>query len=68
MAAGPKTVTLVDRDGNECNVSTPADINSLVYGAGYKVKGSKTPDEAIASLAEQAAPVNAPQSTGTATK
>lgn len=47
-----KTVTLVDPQGNECNVSTPADITNLVFGAGYKVKGNLTPDQAAAQLAE----------------
>jgi hypothetical protein len=48
--AGPKTVTLVDKDGGECNVSSPADITNLVYGQGYKVKGNKSVDEAYAAL------------------
>jgi hypothetical protein len=53
MAAAPKTVTLVDRQGGECNVSSPADVVNLVFGQGYKVKGNQTPDEAAAFLLEQ---------------
>lgn len=49
--SAPKTVTLTDPNGNECLVSHPAEVNNLVYGAGYKVKGGKTPEEAIAALA-----------------
>lgn len=54
---GPKTITLIDPDGGECLVSRAADINTLVYGQGYKVKDGKTPEEAIAVLAEQAVEV-----------
>jgi hypothetical protein len=48
-----KTVTLVDPSGNEFNASHPADITNLVYGAGYKVKGNMTPDEAAQFLLER---------------
>lgn len=51
--ATPKTVTLTDPAGNDVLVSHPADVNNLVYGQGYKVKGSQTPDQAIASLIEK---------------
>lgn len=51
--AEPKTVTLVDKNGNEVNVSHPADVTNLVYGAGYSVKGKMTPDEASAFLIEK---------------
>ena len=53
MAAEPKTVTLIDPNGQKVNVSHPADITNLVYGAGYKVDGKITPDEAAALLAEK---------------
>lgn len=53
MAAQPKTVTLLDPNGQKVVVSSPADITNLVYGAGYKVEGKLTPDEAAALLAEQ---------------
>lgn len=51
--SAPKTITLVDPNGGECLVSHPAEVTNLVYGAGYKVKGGKTPEEAIAALAEK---------------
>lgn len=46
-----KTVTLVAPDGGEVNVSHPADVNSLVFGQGYKPKGNQTVDQALAALA-----------------
>lgn len=49
--ATPKTVTLIDPNGGKVNVSHPADVTNLVFGSGYKVDGSKTPDQAIAYLA-----------------
>jgi hypothetical protein len=52
--SAPKTVTLIDPTGVECNVSHPAEITNLVYGAGYTVKGGKTPEAAIESLSAQA--------------
>lgn len=51
--SAPKTVTLVDPQGGEVLVSHPADVNVLVYGKGYKVKGDQTPDQAIAFLGEK---------------
>ena len=48
--SAPKTVTLTDPNGLDCNVSSPVEITNLVYGAGYKVKGGKSPEDAIASL------------------
>lgn len=48
--SAPKTVTLIDPNGGEYTASHPIDVTNLVYGAGYKVKGQKTPEEAIASL------------------
>jgi hypothetical protein len=66
--AGPKTVTLVDKNGGECKVSTPLDITNLVYGAGYKVKG-KSVDEAYAYLADaQAEADSASANTSTTNK
>jgi hypothetical protein len=47
-----KTVKLVDPNGMECNVSTPADVVNLVYGSGYKVAEHDTPEKAIEFLAE----------------
>jgi len=68
-STGPKTVTLVDPNGGECLVSHPAEVNNLVYGAGYKVKGGKTPEEAIAALADNAVTADAaPQEGKTASK
>ena len=63
--SAPKTVTLVDPNGGEYNASHPTDVTNLVYGAGYKVKGGKSPEEAIASLtanvpAEAAEPAKPP--------
>lgn len=52
--SGPKRVTLVDPDGNEFRASTPADISSLVYGSGYKIKDKGlTVEEAKVLLAEE---------------
>lgn len=48
-----KTVTLIDQLGGEVSVTTPADINNLVFGAGYKIKGNKTVHEALAYVADQ---------------
>jgi hypothetical protein len=48
-SSSPKTVSLVDRDGNTYQSSSPAEINNLVYGQGYRPSDSKTP------LAEQVA-------------
>lgn len=48
----PKLVTLVDPKGVEVQVSEPADINNLVFGQGYKVKGKQTPEDALGVLAE----------------
>lgn len=53
MSAEPKTVTLIDPQGNKCIASHPADIVNLVYGSGYKVEGKQTPEEAAALLAEK---------------
>jgi len=48
--SAPKTVTLTDPNGQDCLVSHPAEVVNLVYGSGYKVKGGKSPEEAIDSL------------------
>jgi len=52
--SAPKTVTLTDPNGRDCLVSHPAEVTNLVYGAGYKVKGGKTAEQAIESLSANA--------------
>jgi hypothetical protein len=54
--SAPKTVTLTDPNGLDCNVSSPVEVTNLVYGAGYKVKGHKTAEDAIAALAANVDP------------
>jgi hypothetical protein len=50
----PKRVMLVDPDGNEYPASTPADISTLVYGSGYRIKEKGlTVDAATQLLAEK---------------
>lgn len=51
--AEAKTVTLIDPNGQKVQVSHPADITNLVFGAGYKIEGKQTPDEAAKYLAEK---------------
>lgn len=52
MAAGPKTVILIDRDGGEVAVSDPTSINNLVYGQGYRIKGNPPVEKAVAAVAD----------------
>lgn len=68
MAAGdPRTVTLVDRNGGEVNVSSPAEVTNLVYGQGYRIKGNKSVDEAAAHLGEVLQPQQPPSAAATTT-
>ena len=46
-------VELTDPNGNKFMASTPAEVNNLVFGAGYKVPKGKTVDEVLATLAEK---------------
>lgn len=62
-----KTVTLVDPNGIEHEASVPTEVNTLVFGQGYKLKDKKlSVDEAIASLAADSEPTTAPAVTQTA--
>ncbi len=68
------TVTLVDPNGDEYVAVAPADINNLVFGAGYRIKEKGlTPDAAIALLIEKGpvaadlAPPSAASTTSTST-
>ena len=38
-----KPVALVSPDGRDYTATTPAELNDLVYGHGYKEKGAKAP-------------------------
>lgn len=68
MAAGDvRTVTLIDRNGIEVNVSSPVEVTNLVYGQGYSIKGSKTADEAAAHLADALQPEQPPTKAATTT-
>lgn len=65
--AQPKTVVLVDKDGNDFSARTPGEVSNLVFGSGYRVKDKNVNvDQAMASLVEQqeaaqeAAPVGKP--------
>ena len=50
--AEAKTVVLLDPDGNKYTASHPADITSLVYGAGYRIEQKGlTPEKAVELLA-----------------
>lgn len=52
--ADPKTVVLVDQNGNDFNASHPAEITNLVFGAGYRFKEKgMTAEKAAALLAEK---------------
>lgn len=48
---GPRTVEVVDKDGNATLVSHPASLNNLVFGQGYTIKDKgQTVDQAAAFL------------------
>lgn len=49
--AGPPTVTLVHPDGREYEASTPTELNDLVTGYGYTIKGGEDLTTATARLA-----------------
>jgi len=69
-ASSVKTVTLVDPTGREYQSSSPAEINNLVYGAGYKPKDGKRPlAEQVADLSVVESPAGAavPQASTTTT-
>lgn len=76
MAAEPKTVTLIDPNGDKVKVATPADITNLVYGQGYRIEGKLSPTEAAELLADKGPVANdlplsataAPSNTVTETK
>jgi hypothetical protein len=46
-------VKLLDPNGQEFFASTPAEVNQLVFGAGYRLGEKGTVDEALARLAEK---------------
>lgn len=47
----PKGVVLVDQNGDEHVATTPSEVNSLVFGFGYRPKDTKkSVDQAIAEL------------------
>ena len=54
MAQVDNRVELTDPNGNKFMASTPAEVNDLVFGAGYKIaKSGLTVDQASAQLAEK---------------
>lgn len=54
-----KFVTLIDPNGVEVQVTGAVEINNLVYGQGYTIKGDATPDKAAETLAGNSEVVNA---------
>jgi hypothetical protein len=50
-ASGAGEVRLRDRDGNETTATSPATINSLVYGQGYTIVGDESVPEAAQRVA-----------------
>jgi hypothetical protein len=65
-SSGPKTVTLLDKDGNKYESSSPAEINNLVYGQGYVPADSKSPlAEQVAALLDSGAAVTPAEPTPT---
>lgn len=52
--AEPKTVTLLDKEGNEFHASHPGEVSTLVFGHGYRLKNKgQSVDEAMTLLAEK---------------
>lgn len=68
IAMAGKSVTLTDPNGGEFVATSAAEINNLVFGAGYKIKGGKSVDEALAAVAEQSAEAALPAADVTAVK